>query len=48
MTQKLSLLAEMNVLRRAELLLQHLSETVAQSASAQDAALCFPPEFSVN
>ncbi len=45
---KLSLLGEVNVLRRAELLLQHLSETAAEAAAIQDAALCFPPEFSMN
>ena len=45
---KLSLLGEVNVLRRAELLLQHLSETLTAAAAIQDAALCFPPEFSMN
>jgi uncharacterized protein len=47
-TRKLSLLAEMNVLRRAELLLQHLSETAVESAPVEASALCFPPEFSMN
>ncbi len=46
--QKLSLLSEMNVVRRAELLLQHLSETAAVVASVHDPAFCFPPEFSMN
>jgi ATP-dependent Lon protease len=46
--QKLSLLAEMNVVRRAELLLQHLSATAAESAPVPDSALCFPPAFSMN
>jgi uncharacterized protein len=48
MRRKLSLLAEVNVLRRAELLLHHLSEAAAELAPVQEPALCFPPEFSTN
>jgi uncharacterized protein len=46
--QKLSLLAEMDVLRRAELLLKHLSEAAVASAPIEAPAFCFPPEFSMN
>jgi uncharacterized protein len=46
--RKLSLLAETNVVRRAELLLKHLSETAAGPALVDAPALCFPPEFSMN
>ncbi len=45
--QKQSLLAEVDVLRRAKLLLRHLSE-VAASMTAARAASSFPPEFSLN
>ena len=45
---KLSLLAEVDVLRRAELLLRHLSDAAAELASLQEPALYFPPEFSNN
>jgi Lon protease-like protein len=48
MTCKQSLLAEVDVLRRAELLLHHLSEAAVELASVQEPALCFPPEFSTN
>jgi uncharacterized protein len=47
-TRKLSLLAEMNVLRRAQLLLRHLTETAAAPPPFDAPALCFPPEFSMN
>jgi ATP-dependent Lon protease len=47
-SRKLSLLAEVNVVRRAELLLQHLTETTAELATVPDSAFCFPPEFSMN
>ena len=46
--QKLSLLAEMNIVRRAELLLKHLSEAGSQSPPLEAPAGCFPPEFSMN
>ena len=47
LARKQSLLAEMDVCRRAELLLAHLSEAAAESAAGR-AAVCFPPEFSTN
>jgi uncharacterized protein len=46
--RKLSLLAELNVYRRVQLLLCHLSESVAELAANDVASLCFPPEFSAN
>jgi len=46
--RKLSLLAEVHVLRRAKLLLHHLAEAAAALASAQEPTFCFPPEFSTN
>jgi uncharacterized protein len=45
---KQSLLAETNVIRRAELLLCYLSEATAELASPEEPVLCFPPEFSIN
>ena len=45
---KQSLLAEVNVYRRVQLLLCYLSESVAQLAASDSASLCFPPEFSTN
>ena len=45
---KQSLLAEANVVRRAELLLCYLSEATANLAATDASALCFPPEFSIN
>ena len=45
---KQSLLAEVNVYRRVQLLLCHLSETVAELAANDAASLCFPPQFSAN
>jgi uncharacterized protein len=48
MRRKLSLLAEVNVLRRAELLLRHLSETIPRLVSVHESPFCFPPEFSTN
>jgi uncharacterized protein len=47
-SRKLSLLAEMNVFRRAELLLKHLSEAAAEPPPVEVPTLCFPPEFSMN
>ena len=47
LARKQSLLTELNVYRRAELLLAHLSEAAAEQAASR-AAICFPPEFSVN
>lgn len=46
LARKQSLLSELNVYRRTELLLAHLSE--AAELAANRAALCFPPEFSTN
>jgi uncharacterized protein len=46
--QKQTLLAELSVVRRAELLLCYLSQVAAGMASTQASSLCFPPEFSVN
>ena len=45
---KESLLTEVNVHRRAELLLEHLTAAASGSASASFAAAIFPPRFSVN
>ncbi len=45
---KLSLLGETNVLRRAELLLKHLSEAAAEPPPAAVPAFSFPPAFSAN
>ncbi len=45
---KQSLLAEVNVFRRVQLLLCYLSESVAALVANDTASLCFPPEFSVN
>ncbi|MFZ1934638.1 MAG: LON peptidase substrate-binding domain-containing protein [Thermoguttaceae bacterium] len=45
---KLSLLGETNVLRRAELLLKHLSEAAAEPPPVDAPAFSFPPEFSMN
>ena len=45
---KLSLLGETNVLRRAELLLKHLSEAAAEPPPAAVPAFSFPPAFSMN
>lgn len=45
--QKQSLLAEVDVLRRAKLLLRYLSKAAAAMAAAR-AASRFPPEFSLN
>ena len=42
------LLAEVNVYRRVQLLLCHLSENVAELAASDAASLCFPPQFSTN
>lgn len=46
--RKLSLLEEPNVLRRAKLLLAHLSETATRLPPILTPAMSFPPEFSVN
>jgi hypothetical protein len=46
--RKVSLLSEVDVLRRAKLLLRHLSEATAELTSVPEPALCFPPEFSTN
>ena len=45
---KQSLLAEVNVYRRVQLLLCYMSESVAELAANDATSLCFPPEFSVN
>ena len=45
---KQSLLAEVNVLRRARLLLRHLWEVAEHLATVQSPALLFPPQFSTN
>jgi ATP-dependent Lon protease len=45
---KQSLLAELDVHRRANLLLTHLSEATAELTASQAEALCFPPPFSTN
>jgi uncharacterized protein len=42
------LLAEMNVARRAELLLEHLAALASQHASEEPGTLVFPPQFSAN
>ncbi len=47
LARKEELLAEMNVHRRAELLLEHLAEA-ADAPRASAGAAVFPPEFSVN
>lgn len=47
MRQKQSLLAEVSVSRRAEMLLCYLSEVAAELASSHT-SVCFPPEFSTN
>jgi uncharacterized protein len=44
--RKRALLSELDVCRRTERLLAHLSETADQFASRT--AICFPPEFSAN
>jgi uncharacterized protein len=44
LSRKQSLLSEVDVCRRAELLLAHLAEAAAEAAGA----ICFPPEFSAN
>ena len=46
-SSKQLLLGEVDVRRRAELLLQHLSEAAADLAARVTSA-CFPPEFSTN
>jgi Lon protease-like protein len=46
--RKQSLLAEVDVVRRAELLLCHLSDAAAELAAVHEPVLCFPPEFSTN
>ena len=46
LAHKQSLLSEVDVYRRTELLLTHLSEAAELTASR--AAACFPPEFSTN
>ena len=46
-SSKQLLLGEVDVRRRAELLLQHLSEAAAEMA-VHMASTCFPPEFSTN
>jgi hypothetical protein len=48
LARKQSLLAEVDVYRRAHLLLADLSEATAELAASQAAAFCFPPEFSMN
>jgi uncharacterized protein len=45
---KQSLLSEVDVFRRTELLLSQLSEAAAELAVNQASAVGFPPEFSVN
>jgi uncharacterized protein len=47
LVHKQSLLAELDVCRRTELLLAHLSEAAAEQVASR-AAICFPPEFSAN
>jgi uncharacterized protein len=46
--QKQSLLAQLNVRRRAALLLSYLSEAATEFVSAEPVNSCFPPQFSVN
>jgi len=46
--QKELLLAEPNVRRRAELLLEHLSQAAADGSPDSAGNIVFPPEFSVN
>jgi Lon protease-like protein len=48
LARKQSLLAEVDVYRRARLLLADLSEATAELAAGQATAFCFPPEFSMN
>jgi hypothetical protein len=45
---KQSLLAEVNVYRRAESLLRRLWQTVVAPTAVDPASLCFPPQFSSN
>jgi hypothetical protein len=45
---KQSLLAEVDVYRRAESLLRRLWQSVAAPLAADAASLCFPPQFSSN
>lgn len=45
---KQSLLSEVDVYRRAELLLAHLSEASAEVMASQAGEISFPPEFSMN
>ncbi len=45
---KLTLLAEANVYRRAEILLVHLSACAADTTPGRSGASMFPPEFGVN
>ncbi len=45
---KQSLLAEVDVYRRADLLLTHLLDDSAELAASQAVAAGFPPEFSIN
>jgi hypothetical protein len=45
---KQALLSELNVCRRAELLLSHLDQAVTALLPATDTPLEFPPGFSAN
>ncbi len=45
---KQSLLAEIDVYRRAELLLAHLVKTAIDFSASREGVACFPPEFSMN
>ena len=48
LAQKHALFTEVDVHRRAELLLAHLSRAAVDLAPTDSAALCFPPRFSHN
>ncbi len=48
LTAKQQLLAELNVCRRAEMLLKHLGAAAAAPQSAAATPLVFPPDFSTN
>jgi len=46
--EKETLLAEVNVHRRAELLLRHLSAAASEHARGESVSMGFPPQFSAN
>lgn len=48
LSQKEALLAEVNVPRRAELLLERLSAAAAETAPGRAAGSGFPPRFGLN